>query len=131
MRKLILMVLLVCVAAACGGDDPVGPGSSPVGTYQLASINASTLPVKDRFDREVVEGSLALGRDGTFTASTTTRFQDFPVGNFVTETETESGTYVHLGGVIRLASPEREIEAAYDGASITINAGPTVVVYRR
>lgn len=123
-------VLLVALLLSACGDSPTGPDRSVVGTYQLATINASALPA-DIFGVEILSGSLSLKRDNTFSATSTSRYEDFETGEMITETETGTGTYTHDGTIIRFTEDGETIEATYDGRSITINAGIVVAVYRR
>ena len=126
MRYLIAFLLLAL--AACG--DSTGPSSGIAGTYQLESINASSLPY-EVFGTEILSGTLTIYRDGVFSVSTTTRSDDGT--GPVTETESGTGTYNLNDNTLRMVYQDdgEEDFATYADGKVTVDAGVLVAVYRR
>lgn len=130
MRKLLLLVPLVVLSIASGCGDAMGPDSSELGVYRLASINDSAPPTPF-FSVEVLSGSLTLKEGSAYTTESTVRARD-NLGQTVTQTQVENGTYTRAGATLRFTRSDGvETSASYDGRSITVRASSNVIVWRR
>ena len=92
MRRFGMAVLAVTVLSACS-DAFTPEGVS--GFYELKTVNGEQLPFSQTVFGVTVEftaGSVTLSQNGTFSSSGTVTVSDATTS--VTETETESGTFV-------------------------------------
>ena len=108
-----LAFTLTVGVAACGDDEPGGPGAGTVGTYSLFSVDGATLPITETTQEDdgmggtvtvistISSGSLVLRSNATFTGTYAGSFKygGDPVESY---TITEGGTYSTLSnGQIR------------------------------
>lgn len=136
MRRLlsILAGALVLPLAACGDDGPTEPTIEASGTYQLATVNGQDLPVTIQQAGadfiEVLDGTIALRSDNTFSDSTTFRVSE--AGEETTEVEVLSGSYAQSRNVLTL-SPEAGGSYALSVSedALTQTVGQFVLVYRK
>ena len=130
MRKLLPLLLSAGLFLAGACRDGLGPDSDPAGTYQLVSVDGAAPPAPF-FSVEIVSGTVQVNPDGTYRVTSTVRGTD-PLGEVVTQTSAETGTYTRGDGTLRFTSTEgRETVARYDGRTLTANQGGYVLVYRR
>jgi hypothetical protein len=105
MRKPLIIALAATVVAlaACGGTDATGPGNVS-GTYNLQTINDSTLQhttsESSTHKVEVLSSVITLNEDRTYAWVQTTRTTDS--GEATTQTTTDTGTYSVRGSKITL-----------------------------
>lgn len=127
MRWLILPFVLAL--AAC--DNPLSPEQRIAGTYDLESINATPLPY-EIFGVLITSGSLEMRSEGTFTARTTTTYEDWETGQLVTENSVDNGRFTITDDRVRLTDDDGEqTDATFDGRIIRIDAGIITAVYRK
>ena len=125
-RRATLVAL--CLLAACA--DAMGPGSDEAGVYHLETVNGKTLPTPF-FEVELLSASASLDEDGRYRHESTVRGAD-ALGDLVTQTTTESGTYTRTGNQLTFTSTVGEVTtAAYNGRTLTVREGDLVLVYRR
>jgi hypothetical protein len=111
---------------ACGGsaDAPTGPGTpvvpvvpaptSPVGNYDIKTVNGNPVPVviasDGNYKQEFTAGTVALGADTKYTVVLTTRIT-IP-GNVQTFVDSTAGTWTQTATSIELTN-------AADGSKLT------------
>lgn len=128
----ILIATLGCLAlAAC--ELGTGAGDrSPVGTYQLVSVDGQPLPATV-LAAEILSGSATLRDDKTYTFTSTVRIEDVFTGDTSTETNTETGTWLYNGGgsIAFMEDGGENVIASYDGDSIDVVAGIVTLRFER
>ena len=136
MRRLATL-LLVLVAAACGGDKATAPKRLE-GTYTMRTINGASLPTILYDDpstgqrAEILSGSMSLGVDGKFSAPWSFRVTDNGVVSPYSETCT--GTFTRTGNHVVMDETDNggfcggQFDGDWDGND-TFTEGN--VVYRR
>jgi hypothetical protein len=123
-RRFLLTLIATLSLGACR------EATREAGTYKLESINARALPTQFS-GVEVISGSLTLRPDETYTTQTTIRAKD-SLGQIVTQTQSESGTYVRTDSSLRFSRTNGvETTATYGGGTITIREASNVIAYRR
>lgn len=131
----ILVLALVFVLAACGGDGgSTGPDNGHVGTYTLQTVNGGGLPftvVQVGANRlEITAGRITLNADNTLSGSLTTR--ETVNGAVTTEQGLETGTYVRNGTNISYQTSDGETGAmTLSGSSLTQTIEGLTLVYRK
>jgi len=130
-------ILLILVAAACGGDKSTAPKRLE-GTYTMSTINGASLPTILYDDpangqrAEILSGSMSLGADGKFTAPWSFRITDNGVVSPYSETCT--GTFTRTGNHVVMDETDNggfcggQFDGDWDGSD-TFTEGN--VVYRR
>lgn len=111
MRKGMLAAL-VFVLVACGGDKATGP-QTVTGSYTLRTVNGANPPgavYQDTQQKlEVIDGSLNLAVNNTWTGTLGARFTDFTkTPNVVTDYPNlalDGGTYTLSGNTLTLQDP--------------------------
>jgi hypothetical protein len=142
-RRLLGIALLATgVLAGCDDDDdPTDPGADAPGTYQLTLVNGDSPPATVEILAgggriEITGGTFVIRDDGTYTETINTRTVQAG-GASVTDTQSESGTYITNGETIMftIAGTATEAPFSYEG---TISGGTlsytflgTAVVYQR
>jgi len=99
-------IAALSVAAACGGDSGGvnGPAtfSTPAGSYDVATVNAKSLPVAifsdSGFTWEVTAGALVLAGDGKY--STKMTFRQTVPGDVSTFVDSTGGTWALAAGIV-------------------------------
>ena len=131
MRRLLPLLLLLPALPLLGAcDEGLGPDSDESGTYELASVNGRTLPTRF-FSVEVLFASLKLNPDRTFETKSTVRGKD-NLGEMVTQTKHDAGTYTRTENTVRLTSKLGNVTiGTYAGPTITVNPDTVAMVYRR
>lgn len=71
--RLLTRVAVALVVVACGGDAGTGPAASPVGEYQLQSMDDVSLPVVLSTGDSLLSGTLSMRTDSTFVLNPTYR----------------------------------------------------------
>jgi hypothetical protein len=103
----------IVVAVACGSDaGPTTPGgqttNSPIGSYNITTVNSKALPVAiftdPLYTYEVTSGSIALTNDGKYTVVTNFR-QTIP-GNVSLIVDSTYGTWSQSGATINLRNAQ-------------------------
>jgi hypothetical protein len=131
----------IVVAVACGSDSgPTTPGGqpidSPVGSYNITTVNAKALPVAlfsdPLYTYEVTSGSIALTNDGKYTVVTNFR-QTIP-GNVALITDSTYGTWSQSGAQINLRNSQdttAKDQATWAGTQLTfaLSDGKTTTTY--
>lgn len=127
LRRLTTLAAL-SLLAACG--DAMGPDADEAGVYQLATVNGKRLPTPF-FEVELLSASASLEEDGSYQHESTVRGID-ALGDLVTQTTRESGTYTRSGNQLTFTSTIGEVTtAAYSGRTLTVREAEVVLVYRR
>lgn len=130
----ILACAFVLPLAACGDDGPTDPTIEASGTYQLATVNGQNLPVTIQQSGadfiEVLDGTIELRSDNTFSDSTT--FRTSEGGEETIEVEVLSGTYAQSRNTLTF-SPETGGAYALSVSedALTQTVGQFVLVYRK
>ena len=135
MRRLLLacsaLVLLGC------GSDSTSPSANVVGTWDLQTVNGSTLPFTLQFDApsnsrlEVVSDQYVVHEGGTYDETFTTRTT---IGtNPPTDSpQTDAGTWTVSGNKVNLfASDGSPLTGTVNGDQITANISGFTLVYVR
>lgn len=87
------LILTAAVLLLLGCSDSTGPKAPSIaGTYTLTKIDGEPLPY-EIIGTEILSGTVSFRADGTYTATTRSRYEDWDTGEWVTESETEAGTY--------------------------------------
>lgn len=130
--RLALTVFTVALLTGCG--DSIGVDITPVGTYQLESINSAPLP-QTLVGVTVLSGTVTLGNDNSYTLQTVVRSTDPESGELVDRTESTSGSWTRFSSTVLQFTPTdvsgSPLDAVYDGRSLTVDMGQFVAVYRR
>lgn len=130
-----LALALVLPLTACGDDDdPAGPAVEASGTYALSTVNGEDLPftlAEEGEDMiEVIDGSIELHADGTFTDSTTFLVTEGGMGT--TEVEVYTGSYSQTGNALRFTPEGGGVYSmSVTEGALTQTAGQFVLVYRQ
>ena len=133
-----MLASAVMVAIACGGDSSTGPGSSPVGNFQLSQYNGKSLPVtvfSDVMFMDVLTGgSLTLVADGTYLS--TISVNETVGGNLSTYVDSASGKWTQTGGAMVFVGVDSTRQpATWDGTTITLTdsstVSPSTLAFRR
>jgi hypothetical protein len=146
MRYFLALITALSVAA-CGGDGATGPPASVPGTWTLARVNGSRLPVTvtepgSASTSEIVSGSLTFGADGVCTLELLFRYTN--AGVVTSRTTVIPGTYVvespeivklHMGLITQAPAyidvPTAAVTATISGNSLSYANGPTFVFLKR
>jgi hypothetical protein len=106
-------IALAAFTIACGGGEPAAPAGAEVGTWNLATINGSALPVvvarTQAAQTEVTAGMIVLNADRSFVDVTSTR--NVAGTSATVSTDTVRGVYGRVGTRITL---EPDTDAPYD-----------------
>jgi hypothetical protein len=116
--------------AACGSDSTTQPGgtsppppTSPVGTYNISTVNGKSLPVaifsEVNYTYEVTTGSIGLTSDGKYSLVTTYR-QTIP-GNVETFVDSSGGTWTLAGTTVSLKDGADGSTGSLTWASTTLS----------
>jgi hypothetical protein len=136
MRRIVVLFALAGIAA-CGGDatSPSVPRAVE-GTYHLASVNGQAMPLllakNDTATLELLDGSVALGTDGTFLDII--RLRRTQGGGPVIESDTISGTFLHVGSTLLFQPGDQSgnyFMTVTDEQTLTETDPGVVIVYRR
>ena len=124
MRRLA-SILLILVAAGCGGDKSTAPKRLE-GTYTLRSLDGTNVPVTvvddpaNNFKGEILGGSMTLSSGGTFSAPWSFRITDNGVvDNY---SETCEGTFTRTGNHVVMQETDNgsfcggEYDGDWDGS---------------
>lgn len=124
-----LMVLAMVVSlAACGGGDGDGGssgGNSPVGTYQMTSMNSDGMEMTAEdltalFGTDV-EITLEIKDDNSFTLDL----------GFLVEDESVSGTWAMEGDSLKLSAEGDSISVTYDGKTIVMDVDGEILTFEK
>ena len=138
MRRFIALAALLLapvVLSGCGSDSGIEePGPSVVGTYALASINGSPLPVTliaGDPKLEVLSDEITFAPRGTFTQATSLRWTEGGVAS--TESHVEIGTYTVSGSTLsfRFSSDNSTGSATVSGSGFAIVSDGSTLIYVR
>jgi hypothetical protein len=100
---------------ACGGDSsgtsgppPVKTFSNPVGSYTIATVNATALPVAifsdTNYTYEVTSGAITLTADGKYSA--TMHWRQTLAGKVDLYSDSTGGTWVLAGTTVQLVNSD-------------------------
>lgn len=107
MRRQLMAVVLLALAAACGADKAIDPGPAVNGTYVLQSVNGASLPallIEDTEERdEVSAGTITLGADRTWNITLTLRVTDLTDNSVFNMPIGTGGTYTVSGSSVSLS----------------------------
>ena len=132
MRR-ILIALSAVSLLACG--DSSGPAfSSAVGTWNLVTINGSTLPFtavnQGLYKLEILSDVLIASADGTFTGTST--FRETDNGAVTTTVQPNSGTWTQTNNSVTInLSDGTTNTVTISGDIITLSEIGFVSVYHR
>lgn len=122
-----LMVLAMVVSlAACGGGDGGSSGdNSPVGTYQMTSMNSDGMEMTAEdltalFGTDV-EITLEIKDDNSFTLDL----------GFLAEDESVSGTWAMEGDSLKLSAEGDSISVTYDGKTIVMDVDGEILTFEK
>lgn len=127
MRK-VLVLLMALILSACRQDSSIAPVASPVGAYNLSTIDGQVLPLFYQDSLQVYNGSITLRADSTY--SDILRYDYVYAGLRGTTTDTLNGRYRVVGSSIQFQNNNGYGQAGYDGTQITFSTGK-VWIYRR
>ena len=135
--RILLLPALVAATLAAGGcdSDPSGPTQTSVaGSYALHSVNGDVVPAtvlewtlptengEESFRMEVIDGSLTLNANGTYTTTGLIRTTNLTLGAIDEEDPIQaSGTWSLSGRKVSLLDAEGEASTA------TVSGGELVV----
>ena len=132
MRKfLVLCLALLLPLAACGDDDPTGPGAEVTGTYTLQAVAGAALPAAVFPGLEVTAGQVVLNADNT--QSATINFRETGGGATTPNAQTINGTYLRTanGGIVLKGADGDELWGTISGNTLTLTAFGMPFVFRK
>lgn len=128
-----LLLAAAVVALACGGDSATAP-TSPVGAYQLSTVQGKPLPFRlyadTNYSFDIAKGTLSLASDGNFTA--TFLSEERVEGHLSVYTDTTTGGWVLSGSSITFtASDNSKTKGTWSGRTISLvdSTGVSPVTY--
>ena len=123
-KFLVLCIALLLPLAACGDDDPTGPGADVAGTYMLQTVAGAALPATLPQGVEVTAGQVTLNADNTHSATITFREM---------EPQTITGTYLLTsnGGIVLKDAGGSELWGTISGNTLTLTAFGMPFVFRK
>jgi hypothetical protein len=114
---LICLATVVTLTGCGGGDDGTSPEATPAGTYQLKTVDGSSLPyVWFQFgdsQSEITAGQLIVASSGSCSMSLTTR--DTDQGQVTTDTSSANCTWTVSGSVLTFTNSDDPTEAPFSG----------------
>ena len=135
MRKMLIAVAAVALLG-CGGDS-TGVAASPVGTWNLQTVDNAPLPytavfiANPLYKLEILSDVFVVRADGSYTETFTERETD---GSTVTTTsDDDTGTWVQNNGALTItsSSDQSAVSAAISGNTITVNSEGLILVFKR
>ncbi len=121
------------IAIACGGESATAP-TSPVGAYQLSTIQGKPLPFRlysdTNYSFDIAKGTLSLGSDGNFTAAFLS--EERVEGHLSVYADTSTGAWALSGTSITFtASDNSKTKGIWSGRTISLvdSTGVTPVTY--
>lgn len=121
-----LMVLAMAISlAACGGGGSSDGGNSPVGTYQMTSMNSDGMEMTTEdltalFGMDV-EITLEIKDDNSFILDL----------GFLVEDENVSGTWEMDGDSLKLSAEGDSISVTYDGKTIVMDVDGEILTFEK
>jgi len=117
----VLALLGVLLLSACGGDKSTGITGDATGSYNLTTVDGSSLPFTyfsdDTTTARVTGGNFTLSADGSF--SQTLNYDATISGQTAITAITCQGTYTHSGGTYtfaEVATGDVSCGSTYDGS---------------
>lgn len=128
---LLAATTLVVGIAACGGESPAAPttpttpttpATTPVGSYDISTVNAKSLPVAlasdtGGFTWEVTSGSLTLTADGKYSAKL--NYRQTLAGKVDLFVDSTGGTWTLSGTTVTFLEVSTGLMSAADWANST------------
>jgi len=137
LRSLLLGAAMVALVTGCGdGDALAGPESTVVGTYSLASLNGTPVPVtlsrRGTTESRLTSGVLQLTPGGDFTQVLVNTEHDTD-GVQRRSTALSIGRYSRSGSVITLtdASSGARTSGLFASGELNLTAGSDILRFRR
>ena len=122
---LMVLAMVISLAACGGGGGGSSGGNSPVGTYQMTSMNSDGMEMTAEdlaalFGTDV-EITLEIKDDNSFTLDL----------GFLVEDENVSGTWEMDGDSLKLSAEGDSISVTYDGKTIVMDVNGEILTFEK